>query len=98
MSSQEDIIYNKLIEENLEKGYQVRLVVNEFKQVVYIQLRKYFLTYEGDWQASKEGISMPASLHNIYALLDGLVDVLSQAESTEIFETYYKKVLEQKNT
>ena len=88
----DNIHYNKLIEENMEKGFQVRLVVNEFRDTQYIQLRKYFLTYEGDWQASREGISIPASTENIYSLLDGLFDICSKAEGKDIIRHYAEKL------
>jgi hypothetical protein len=89
-----NILYEKLIEENLDKGFQVRLVVNDFKDVTYLQLRKYFLSYEGDWIPSREGVSIPASLQNIYSLLDGLFDICSQAEGEEIIESYARQLLE----
>jgi hypothetical protein len=89
-----EVLYEKLIEENLEKGFQVKLVVNDFKDITYIHLRKYFLSYEGEWVPSREGVSIPASLQNIYALLDGLLDICSTAEGHEIIETYAKKLLE----
>ncbi|CAB5218746.1 Transcriptional coactivator p15 (PC4) [uncultured Caudovirales phage] len=92
-----NILYEKLIEENMEKGFQVKLVVNEFKDIIYIQLRKYFLTYEGDWQASKEGISIPASIENIQAMLDGLLDICANNEATEIV-TYYANKIAEKQT
>ena len=76
----------------MEKGFQVRLVVNEFRDIQYIQLRKYFLTYEGDWQASREGISIPASTENIYSLLDGLFDICSKAEGEDIIKHYAEKL------
>ena len=38
------VLYERLIEENMEKGFQVKLVVNEFRDVIYIHLRKYFLS------------------------------------------------------
>lgn len=84
----DNIHYSKVIDENMEKGFQVRLVVNEFKDVIYIQLRKYFLTYEGEWQASREGISIPASFENITGLLDGLLDICSKAEGEDIIRKY----------
>jgi hypothetical protein len=90
----DNIQYEKLIEENMEKGFQVRLVVNDFRDVTYIQLRKYFLTYEGTFQASREGVSIPASIENIYALLDGLFDICSKAEGEEIIRRYAKKLPE----
>lgn len=84
-----NILFDRLIEENLDRGFQVRLVVNEFREILYIQLRKYFLSYEGDWVPSREGISIPASLENIYSLLDGLVEICAEAEGKEIIEKYY---------
>jgi hypothetical protein len=89
-----NILYEKLIEENLDKGFQIRLVVNDFKDITYLQLRKYFLSYEGDWIPSREGVSIPASLQNIYSLLDGLFDICSTAEGHEIIETYARQILE----
>lgn len=89
----DNIQYSKLIEENLEKGFQVRLVVNDFRDTTYIQLRKYFLTYEGEWQASKEGVSIPASIENIYSILDGLLDICAKAEGEEIIKKYADRIL-----
>jgi hypothetical protein len=88
-----NILYEKLIEENMDKGFQVKLVVNDFRETTYIQLRKYFLSYEGDWVASREGVSIPASLENIYSLLDGLLDICAKAEGEEIVRHYALKVL-----
>jgi len=92
-----NILYEKLIEENMDKGFQVKLVVNDFRETTYIQLRKYFLSYEGDWVASREGVSIPASMENIYSLLDGLLDICAKAEGEEIVRHYALKVLEQKS-
>lgn len=88
-----NILYERLVEENLEKGFQVKLVVNDFRDVTYIQLRKYFLTYEGDWVPSREGISIPASIENIQSLLYGLLDVCSRAEGEEIIKFFYDKIV-----
>lgn len=89
----DNIHYNKIIDENMEKGFQVRLVVNDFRETTYIQLRKYFLTYEGEWQASREGVSIPASLENIYGLMDGLLDICAKAEGEEVIRKYAEQVL-----
>lgn len=87
-----NILYEKLIEENYEKGFQIRLVVNDFRDVTYFQLRKYFLSYEGEWIPSREGISVPASLENIYAVMDGLLDICAQAEGEEIIKHYAERI------
>jgi hypothetical protein len=94
----DNIHYNKIIDENMDKGFQIRLVVNEFRDVEYIQLRKYFLTYEGMWQASREGISVPATIENIYGLLDGLLDICAKAEGDDIIREYASRILTEKQT
>lgn len=87
-----NILYEKLISENMEKGFQVRLVINDFRDTTYFQLRKYFLSYEGEWVPSREGVSIPASIENIYAVLDGLFEICSQAEGEEIIKHYANKL------
>lgn len=88
----DNIQYSKIIEENLEKGFQVRLAVNDFRDVTYIQLRKYFLSYEGIFIPSREGISIPASIENIYSILDGLFEICSVAEGEEVIKHYAEKL------
>jgi hypothetical protein len=87
-----NIQYDKTIEENMDKGFQVRLVVNDFREVTYIQLRKYFLSYEGEWVASREGVSIPATLENIQGIIDGMLDICARAEGEEIITHYYNKI------
>lgn len=91
--SEEVELYEKLIYQNDDKFYQLRLVVNEFRGKQYVHIRKYFLTYEGDYQASKEGISMEAGIDNILSLLDGLMEIVSKEESlTEINKHFSDKI------
>jgi hypothetical protein len=84
-----DELYEKLIYENEVKNYQLKLVVNEFKGLYYIHIRKYFQSYEGDFIPSREGVSMEASLHNIFSLLDGLMEIVSKEESKELINKYF---------
>lgn len=84
-----DELYEKLIYDNEDKFYQLRLVVNEFRGKQYVHIRKYFLTYEGDYQASKEGISMEASMGNILSLLDGLMEIVSKEEATAVIAKHF---------
>lgn len=89
MEDQEEEFYEKIIYDNQDKFYQLRLVVNEFRGKQYVHLRKYFQTYEGEYQASKEGVSMEASLENIFSLLDGLMDICSREESLDLIKKYF---------
>jgi len=86
----EEPLYEKLIYENQDKFYQLKLVVNEFREKQYVHIRKYFQTYEGDYQASKEGVSMEASINNIFSLLDGLIEICSKEEATDLINEYFK--------
>jgi hypothetical protein len=95
MSDESDELYQKLVYQNEDKFYQLRLVVNEFRNKQYVHVRKYFQTYEGDYQASKEGISMEASMGNILSLLDGLLEIVSKEEGiAAITEHFGNKILE----
>ena len=88
-----DELYEKVIYQNDDKGYQLNLVVNEFRGKHYIHIRKYFLSYENEFIPSKEGISMEASLQNIFSLLDGLIDIVSREEAKELIHLYFKDKL-----
>ena len=87
----DNLHYEKTIYENVEKFYQLKLTLSEFRDKYYVNIRKYFQSYEGDFVPSHEGVSMEASVENIYALLDGLFDIVSQGEAREIVERYAAK-------
>lgn len=82
-------VYEKIIFENTDKGFQYRLTVSEFRDVEYLHLRKYFLSYEGDFIPSSEGVSFPASMENIFALLDGLIELVSTEEANDVITKYF---------
>lgn len=83
------ILYEKLIYENEAKFYQLRLTVSEFRGIQYVNIRKYFLSYEGDYIPSKEGISMEASISNVHSLLEGLIELCSKEEATNLINNYF---------
>lgn len=87
----DNLHYEKTIYENTEKFYQLKLTLSEFRDKYYVNIRKYFQSYEGDFVPSREGVSMEASVENIYALLDGLFDIVSQGEAREIVQHYAAK-------
>jgi Transcriptional Coactivator p15 (PC4) len=83
-------LYEKIISENEDKGFQYRLVVNEFKGAQYLHLRKYFLSYEGEWIPSKEGATIPATLQSIFLLLEGLIEICAKEENIEVVNRFFK--------
>ena len=74
---------------------QLRLVINTFRGVEYLSLRKYYLDFDEEWLPSKEGISMPLDIENAQELFTGLVEILSLAESKSILEEEFKEILDQ---
>lgn len=88
-------LYEKLIFENEEKGFQYRLTVSEFRDVQYIHVRKYFLSYEGEYIPTKEGASIPATIQNIFAMLDGLIEICANEESVDVITEYFGKKISQ---
>ena len=82
------IEYEKVIYENEAKFYQLRLTLSHFRDTYYVNIRKYFLSYDGEYVPSKEGISMEASIGNIYSLLGGLLELVSDQEAQTALREY----------
>ena len=89
MADDSEIQYEKIVYEDEAKGVQLRLVVNTFRDVEYIHIRKYFLSFEDGYVPSKEGISMVASISNIFALLDGLLEIVSYEEAIDVVDKHF---------
>ena len=86
-------IYEKVIQET--ETEQVRLVINTFRDVEYLSIRKYYLDFEEEWKPSKDGITMPIDFNNTRNLLAGMLEIVSLAESKDIIEQEFKAVLDQ---
>jgi len=86
-------IYEKVIQETEHE--QIRLMVSTFRNVEYISLRKFYLDFEEEWQPSREGISMPIDFDNSRNLFQGLIEILSLAESKNILEEEFKELLDE---
>ena len=87
-------VYERIIWEDDVKHNQVRLVVNSFRGIEYLHLRKYYLDFEEEWKPSSEGISMPLDFNNSKELFVGLVEILSLAEAKETIEEHFKEYIQ----
>lgn len=85
-----ELLYKKIIYDNQDKFYQLNLTVSEFREKFYVNVRKYFLSYDGEYIPSKEGISMEASISNVLSLLDGLIDIVSKEEAIDLIDDYFR--------
>ena len=89
MSDESEPLYKKIIYDNQDKFYQLNLTVSEFREKYYVNIRKYFQSYEGEYIPSKEGISMEASISNVLSLLDGLIDIVAKEEAIDLIDAYF---------
>ena len=88
-------LYEKVISENEEGTEQVKLTINTFYYTEYLHLRKYYLDFDGDFKPSKDGVAMKLDFSNSKNLFEGLVEILSLAESKTILETHFKDILDE---
>jgi len=91
---QEPAVYEKVVHQDDSKHTQVRLVVNTFRGVEYIHLRKYYLDFSEEWLPSSEGIAFPLDFTNSKELFIGLTEILSLAESKDLLQEHFKEVLD----
>ena len=81
--------YSRIIYYNEEKDIQVKLVINQFKDNVYLAIREYYRDFDGEWAPSNKGVSIPFEISSSRELFAGLVEILSLAESRqEIIENF----------
>lgn len=91
-----DDIFYRVIHETPDK--QIRLVVNEFREVEYLHLREYYLDFDEVWCPSNKGVSMPLTIDNSKQLFAGMLEILSLAEQKELIQEHFKELLEETYT
>ena len=74
---------------------QVRLVVSTFRDVEYLSLRKYYMDFDEEWKPTRQGVTMVLDFDNSRNLFEGLVEILSLAESKAILEDNFKDLLDE---
>ena len=72
------------------KDIQWRLTLNEFREVEYLHLRKYYLSFDEGYVPSRDGACFPATLDNVARLLDALLSLLTTEESIEVLLQHIK--------
>lgn len=87
--SDREYIVEKIIYTNEEQYYQYRLTVGEFRDVVYINIRKYFMDFEGNYVPSREGATFPLTLQSLTNLLEGLMEIATKADRDEALNKYF---------
>ena len=85
--------YTKVISYNPDKEEQIRLIVNTFRDIEYLSIRKYYLDFNEEWQPSNMGVSFPLTIENSREIFIGLTEILSLAESKEVIEKHFKDLI-----
>jgi hypothetical protein len=88
-------LYNRIIYENEAKGEQYRLTVSEFREQMYLHIRKYYLSFDEGYLPTKEGACFPMTIGSVSELFDALVDLLSETEVKFSFAKELRKELEE---
>jgi len=86
-------IYSRVLYETDDS--QIRLTINEWRDVEYLHVRKYYLDFEENWLPSKDGVSMPLNIENSREMFIALVEIISLAESKSILEDSFKEILDE---
>lgn len=90
-------IFSKVITQDDDKAFQWRLSVSEFRGIQYLNIRKYFLSFEGEWTPSKEGSSIPLTINATLKLFLALSELLSEAEIALVQESFQEIIKEYKD-
>ena len=85
--------YSKIISYDSDREEQIRLVVNTFRGIEYLSIRKYYLDFFEEWQPTTIGISIPLTIENSREIFIGLTEILSLAESKEVIEKHFKDLI-----
>lgn len=92
MEEDREYIVEKILYTNEEQAYQYRLTVSEFRGVVYINIRKFFLSFEEEYIPSREGAAFPLTVPSLTNLLDGLMEIATKADKDEALTKYFSNL------
>lgn len=89
----EDLIDVVLLE---YKEKQFRLAISEFRGELYLSVREWYMSFEGDFKPTTNGFTIPYNLHSTSALYNGLTAILSRAETlSEVKKSNVEELVKQ---
>jgi hypothetical protein len=77
--------HEELLDEviGIHKGNQLRFTVTEFRDVLYLGIRQYYEDFDGEWQPTPNGVTLPYTIDVTARLYHSLKSLLSTAETLE---------------
>lgn len=73
--------FERDIYEDKDRFFKIVVSVSEFHDKMYLNIRKQFLSFEGEYIPSKEGVSMPFTLETTSNVFRAFAEILSSTES-----------------
>lgn len=80
-------IYSRII--TADDYRQVRLYINEFRDVEYLHIREFYQDFDEEWKPSNKGISFPLEIETSKELFIAMSEILSLAESKKVLEEVF---------
>lgn len=77
----EDLLETVLLEKG---GVQYRLSVTEFRDVKYLSIREWYMSFEEEWAPTNNGFTVPYTLSTVSMLFNSLTLLLSEAETLDM--------------
>ena len=73
------------------------MTVTEFMGRYYMGVRKYFLSFEGEWLPTKTGVSWEYNLETSTNMFSAFTEILSEAEVLAAVAAEHEKIKEREN-
>lgn len=89
----DEVEFSAIITHDTEKHEQYRLQVKHFRGKEWLHFRRYYLTFEGDWAPTRDGISLPMEMSTTTNLFKALVQIISVSESRDVLSLYLADIL-----
>lgn len=83
---------NAVILSNESQGIQLRMTVSEFMGRYYMGVRRYFLSFEGEWLPTKQGVSWAYDLETTTNMFGAFCEILSEAEVLAAVAAEHEKI------
>lgn len=87
-------VYEREIHYNEDKSEKIYVMINTFRNVEYLHIRKYYQDFDESWKPSKDGIAIPLDFDNSRELFESLVEILSISEVKGVLETHFKETID----
>lgn len=87
-----ETLMSEIVSESEDGFEQIRVTVNEFRDIQYLHIRKYYMDFDEEWLPTPQGIAIPVTLTNISSLFRALTKILADSEVLDTVLEFQKDV------